>query len=110
VTLESANEHQPTGATVVSTDAGLTVEECANKVLEAGSPCGSDAQYMSYSEQEGCSCYATVDKNAWVALTGTHMFKIDQKVPAAITQTPRLIKEQAYCTKHHYVGSAASAD
>jgi hypothetical protein len=65
---------------------------------------------MSYSEQEGCSCYATVDKNAWVALTGTHMFKIDQKVPAAITQTPRLIKEQAYCTKHHYVGSAASAD
>jgi len=110
VTLVGLNQAHA-GATVVSSDAGLTVEECANKVLEAGSTCGNNVEYMSYSEQGGCSCYTeAVTEGAFESTYGTHMFKIEQIAPAAIVQTPRLIREQAYCTNHEQLGTAASVE
>lgn len=120
MTLVRADHSGPAGAIVVSADAGLTVEECANKVLEAGSPCGSKVQYMSYSlspspdaapASAGCSCYSgAVDEAALVSAAGTHVFKIDQIAPAAIVQTPRLVKEQAYCKHYEQLGTAATVE
>jgi hypothetical protein len=109
--LVGLNKSYSSGAIVVSSDAGLTVEECANKVLESSSTCGSKVQYMSYSESTGCSFYpGTVKEADFASAQGTHMFKIDKIAPAAIKQTPRLIKEQAYCRNYPQLGTAKSVD
>jgi hypothetical protein len=66
---------------------------------------------MSYSESAGCSCYSEeVNEGDFVDAQGTHMFRIAQIAPAAIAQTPRLIREQAYCTNYHPLGTAASVE
>jgi hypothetical protein len=77
VTLVAPNRFHA-GAVKVSSDVGLTVEECANRVLESGSVCGNNFEYMSYSEASGCSCYpGSVAEGAFEAAQGTHMFRIE---------------------------------
>jgi hypothetical protein len=106
-TLQMANA---TGSNkvVLSKVAGESAEQCAKRVIDSGARCG-DQGYMGYSAAAGCSCYPVLGK-VTSAVAGHHIFKVSKIAPKTLEQTPRVLKERAYCKNYQYLMYAADVN
>jgi hypothetical protein len=83
------------------------VEECANLILGAQDWKCANKTDMKYSPASGCYCYngeETLVQEDYEDMEGSHMFTIEKVVPTPTVQTPKIVKHQAYCTNHHFLG------
>lgn len=67
---------------------------------------------MSYSPAEGCACYVSesFDVNQFTAHEGNHMFTLTPIVETPLVQSPRVVKDQAYCANFHNLGNTDTVD
>lgn len=85
-TLVQANA-AGTGQVVLSKVAGQSAEQCAQKVIAAGSKCGG-GEFMGYSAASGCFCYPALG-NINSNVPGNHIFKIAKIAAKKFEQTDR---------------------
>jgi hypothetical protein len=92
----------------LSGNAGQKPEDCAKMVLAAGQKCGN-GEYMCFSPKDGCFCYPKTASRTKAA-PGHSIFKISKIAKAQAKQTPRMLKEKAYCKNHKWLMNAKTVD
>ena len=110
-TLLAVNRHA-LNSKLISGDAGLSVEQCAEMVFAQADSFCSNKFHMKYSEQFGCYCYDGADDAVFTtsASEGMHFFRITKIDPEPLLQTARIVKEQSYCKNFKNVGSFPTID